>query len=163
MGQGFGESGVSIRRAVEADRFHVIRLLRDSRAGAGFDSEDGPTGFTFPFDPAYAERLFKHHITARDALCLVHVPKGVPQGVLMAQAFEHPFGPVRIAKETLWWIDPRHRGSAAMRMLEAYETWARELGCAFTGMAGMGADPAVAVLYERRGYRAAETHYLKAV
>lgn len=154
---------MTIRRAVESDRFHVIRLLRDSRIGAGFDSEEGPTGFSFPFDPAYAERLFLHHVTAKNALCLVHVPKVHPQGVLMAMAHEHPFGPVWIARETLWWIDPAHRGSAALRMLEAYETWAKENGCAFAGMAGMGADPAVSVLYERRGYRVAETHYLKAV
>lgn len=132
---------MTIRRAVEDDRFHVIRLLRDSRIGAGFDSEDGPTGFVFPFDAAYADRLFRHHITAPNAICLVYVPKGAPQGVLMAQAFEHPFGPVWVAKETLWWIDPVYRGVAAIRMLRAYETWAAEKGCRFVGMAGWALTP----------------------
>ncbi len=149
-----------IRRAVPGDRNRCIELLRDSRVGAGFDQ---PGGFTFPFDAAYAARLFAHHINAADAACFIHDAAGVAQGVLMAVAFDHPFGPVRIAKETLWWIDPAHRGSAAPRMLDAYEAWSHAQGCAFSGMAGMGDDPAVAKLYARRGYRAAEIHYLKPV
>ena len=48
-------------------------------------------------------------------------------------------------------------------MLDAYEAWAGSQGCAFAGMAGMGADPDVAKLYLRRGYRVAETHFLKAL
>lgn len=68
-----------------------------------------------------------------------------------------------LARETVWFIDPEYRGTAAVRMLDAYERWAKSLGCVFTGMAGMGADPKVAKLYLRRGYRVAETHYLKAL
>jgi hypothetical protein len=81
----------------------------------------------------------------------------------MATASEHPFGPVWLARETVWWIDPAHRGSAAVRMLSEYEAWAAEQGCLFVGMAGMGDDPAVGKLYQRRGYRRAETHYLKSL
>ena len=80
----------------------------------------------------------------------------------MATASEHPFGPVWLARETLWWINPAYRGgTAAVRMLDAYEEWAALKGCLFVGMAGMGDDPAVAKLYRRRGYGHAETHYLK--
>lgn len=154
---------MSIRPAVASDQARVVRLLKDSRAGAGFDDARGPTGFSFPFDPAYAARLFMHHLQSPDALCLVHAPGDVAQGILMAVAFEHPFGPVRLAKETVWWIDPSHRGVAAVKMLGAYEAWAKDRGCVYAGMAGMGSDPAVARLYERRGYRHAESHYLKAV
>ena len=141
----------------------VIRLLKDSRIGAEFNRSDGLTGFTFPFDPAYAERLFRHHLIAPNAVCIVYAPANHPQGVLMAAAGEHPFGPVVLARETLWWIDPTYRGMAAVRMLDAYEEWAfQKKGCQFAGMAGMGDDPGVAKLYIRRGYRIAETHYLKA-
>jgi hypothetical protein len=48
-------------------------------------------------------------------------------------------------------------------MLSEYEAWAAEQGCLFVGMAGMGDDPAVGKLYQRRGYRRAETHYLKSL
>ncbi len=152
-----------IRQAVPADKAAVIRLLQHSRAGAGFDHDKGPTGFAFPFDPAYAERLFLLHLDRPQALCLVLDADDAPQGVLMAACGEHPFGPVRLARETVWWIEPAHRGLSAVKMLELYERWAAERGCGFAGMAGMGAEPDVGRLYERRGYRAAEMHYLKAL
>lgn len=149
-----------IRPAISRDKTRVVELLRDSRTGAGFDTPDGITGFTFPFRPEYAERLFLGHLRGR-TLCLVHDVQGRAEGVLMATATEHPFGPVWLARETLWWIDPAHRGSAAPRMLDAYETWAAAQGCQFAGMVGMGDDPIVAKLYQRRGYARAETHFLK--
>lgn len=153
-----------IRPATTKDRLRVVELLHDSRKGAGFDDPAGTTGFTFPFSAPHAERLFLAHLRGR-ALCIVHAAGfDVPQGVLMAVASEHPFGPVWLARETVWWIDPAHRGgTAAPRMLDAYETWAAAQGCRFVGMAGMGDDPAVAKLYQRRGYRVAETHFLKAL
>ena len=151
-----------VRTATAADKTRVIVLLRHSRDAAGFDSEHGPTGFNFAFDPAYAEQLFLSHLS-QSCLCLVLDVADVVQGVLMASSAPHPFGPVVLARETVWWIEPDHRGLAASRMLGAYEAWANERGCAFAGMAGMGADPDVGKLYLRRGYRVAETHYLKAV
>lgn len=151
-----------IRRATAADTGRVVELLKNSREGAGFDSATGVSGFVFPFDAKYAERLFLRHITSRTAIGLVHDVDGVAQGVLLATAFEHPYGPVWVAKESLWWIEPAYRGgTAAVRMLDALETWARGHGCVFAGVAGMGDDPAVAKLYQRRGYRGAEVHFLK--
>lgn len=152
-----------IRPATLADKIRVIELLRDSRVAAGFDRSDGLTGFAFAFDPAYAERLFLAHFKAPRACCLVLEVDGEAQGVLMAFAYEHPFGPAWLAKETVWWIDPTHRGRSAIQMLDAYEAWCKDQDCQFAGMAGMGEDPDVRVLYERRGYRAAETHFLKAL
>lgn len=154
-----------IRPARASDKADVIRLLAESREGAGFDRQDGPTGFVFPFSEAHAERLFVRHLRGPLVFCIVHVTGfDVPQGILMASASEHPFGPVWLARETLWWINPAHRGgTAAVRMLDAYEQWAALKGCAFVGMAGMGNDPAVAKLYQRRGYGGAETHYLKPI
>jgi hypothetical protein len=153
-----------IRQAVIADKDRVVELLRDSRVGAGFDREGGQTGFVFPFDPLYAERLFLRYLRGGiRCLCLVHDVGGTAQGILMAHAFEHDFGPVWMAQERVWWIDPGHRGPAALKMLTAYESWARAGGYRFVGMAGMGSDPAVGTMYERCGYRAAETHYLKGV
>jgi GNAT superfamily N-acetyltransferase len=151
-----------IRPAEIADKVRVITLLRNSRNAAGFDDAGGPTGFTFDFDPAYAERLFLAHLEPH-RLCLVLIEACEPQGVLMAACGEHPFGPVRLARETVWWIEPQYRGLQAMRMLNAYEAWATSEGCQFSGMAGMGDDPDVGKLYLRRGYQVAEQHYLKAL
>ncbi len=153
-----------IRPAVPNDKVQVVELLRASHAGAGFDKADGLTGFSFPFDIDYAERLFASHLLLGRATAIVHDVDGIARGILMASAYEHKFGPVWLANETVWWIDPSHRGgSTAIRMLDAYESWAAKSGCKFAGMVGMGDDPNIAALYQRRGYTRAETHYLKAV
>lgn len=151
-----------IRNGRICDIDRAVALLRDSRAGAGFDNPAGISGFTFPFDPAYAARLFLVHLDAKDRYCGVLDLHGRAEGLLLAVAFEHPFGPVRMAKETVWWIDPAHRGRSAIAMLDHYEAWARGIGCSFVGMAGMGDDPEVGKLYRRRGYSVAETCFLKA-
>jgi hypothetical protein len=148
-----------IRHAEPADKVAVINLLRASHTAAGFDT---PGGFTFAFDPAYAERLFLTHLMPHH-VCLLLDVEGTAGGVLMASYAEHPFGAVRIARETVWFIDRHYRGLGAVRMLDTYELWARANRCAFIGMAGMGDDPEVGRLYLRRGFKAAERHFLKAI
>lgn len=152
-----------IRHAVASDLARVVKLLEHSRGGAGFDQAEALTGFHFPYDPAFAAQLFMTHLLGPSHLCLVLEEDGAAQGVLLAVAYLHPFGPVRMARETVWWIEPEYRGLAAVRMLAAFEDWAREQDCEFGGMVGMGATPDVAKLYLRRGYRQAETHFLMAL
>jgi GNAT superfamily N-acetyltransferase len=147
-----------IRPATRQDTARAVDLLRASHVGAGFD---GGAGFSFPFVATFAERLFVAHVEMMNGCCLALDVAGQAQGLLLAVAYQHPFGPVWLARETVWWIDPDHRGRAAIAMLDAYEAWAKRKGCAFAGMAGMGEDPDVAKLYLRRGYRAAEKHFLK--
>jgi GNAT superfamily N-acetyltransferase len=149
-----------IRPGCQGDTSRVIELLHASHVAAGFDGGDV---FSFPFLADYAQRLFARHLEMMNACCLVLDIGGEAQGLLLAIAYEHRFGPVWLACETVWWIDPAHRGRAAIAMLDAYEAWAKAKGCAFAGMAGMGEDPDVAKLYLRRGYAAAEKHFLKAL
>ena len=140
---------MDVRFAAAEDRDRVVTLLRESHAAAGF---------TFPFQAAYADQLFQQHMSSQKACVLV---AGNPaQGVLMAVAFEHPFGAGRIAKETVWFVSPKARGRGAIKMLEAYETWARSVGCVSVGMASLATND-VSSLYERRGYSAVETHFMK--
>lgn len=138
-----------VRQATPDDRMAVIRLLRDSHAAAGF---------AFPFSAPHADALFCSHMDSGLVLVV-----GTPaKGVLMAQAFEHPFGAGKWAKETVWYIAPEARGRAAISMLRAYEDWAREQGCVSVGMASLATND-VSRLYERMGYAPAETHFVKAL
>ncbi len=140
---------MDVRFADASDRDRVVTLLRESHAAAGF---------TFPFQAAYADRLFQQHLASDHACVLV---AGEPaQGVLMACAYEHPFGAGRIAKETVWYVAPWARGRGSMQMLDAYESWAQSLGCVSAGMASLSTND-VSSLYERRGYSAVETHFMK--
>src|SRR4030095_4475300 len=114
-----------IRLATIEDKAWVITLLDHSRIAAGFAGADGISGFSFAFDPAYAERLFLTHLLRPDMLCLLLEQDGLAQGVLMAVASEHPFGPVRLARETLWWIEPEYRGLSAGQMAGCFGELAR--------------------------------------
>ena len=140
---------MDIRFADATDRDRVVALLRESHAAAEF---------TYPFRAAYADALFQQHLASDKACVLV---SGKPaQGVLMACAFEHPFGAGRIAKETVWYVTHKARGRGAIKMLDAYEGWARSIGCVSVGMASLATND-VSSLYERRGYSAVETHFMK--
>jgi hypothetical protein len=152
---------MTIRPAIASDKMHVIQLLRDFHAAAGYGDPHGPSGFHFPFDPAYADHLFREHLFLPDHVCLVYAPADVARGVLMAKVIT--FGDLKVAKESAWWIDRAQRGRAFAAMLDAYEAWAAAAGARFAGMAGLGDAPRVAALYRRRGYRPAETYYLKAL
>ena len=140
-----------VRGATPADRWRVIRLLEESHAAAGY---------TFPFEAARADKLFRIHLESDAACAIVLDVDGVAQGILLAAAFDHPFGAGLWAKETVWYISPDHRGRAGMRMLDAYEAWAASKGCAVISMAALSTND-VSRIYERRGYRAAETHFVK--
>ena len=152
---------MTIRAANLNDKEQAISLLKQAHAGGGFNDPHGFTGFVFPFDAAYAERLFLFHLVGR-TLCLVHDVDGIAQGVFMATVAEDTFSATTIAKESVWWITPAHRGRAAFEMLDGYETWAREMGCAACIMS-LKSDPRSADLYARRGYRPADVFQLKAL
>lgn len=139
-----------VRRATAADRLVMVRLLRGAHAAA-----DLP----FPFSAPHAAALVDRHIAEPNLLALV---AGAPaEGILLASCQDHPFADVHFATETVWWIAQDARGLFAIDMLAAYEAWARDRGCAFAGMAALATFPRAGTIYRRRGYREAETHFLK--
>lgn len=140
-----------IRRARTDDKARVLMLARSFHIASGLP---------IPFNAPYASLLFDACLSEPDRLCLVLDDDDV-QGVLAAQAGLLPIAPVKAATELIWWIEPAHRGRSALAMLDAYEAWARERGCVFANMVGLGSDPLPARLYERRGYIAAERHFMK--
>ena len=142
-----------IRRAMMADKFRVLLLAKNFH-----EASELPV----PFNAAYASILFDQFLDGPEKLCLVLDRDGV-QGVLAAQTGILPIAPVKAATEVIWWIEPEYRGRDAVHMLVAYEAWAEEQGCSFVNMVGLGADPLTAKFYERRGYIAAERHYMKPI
>lgn len=142
---------MTVRRAEAKDKSRVLILARNFHAASGVP---------FAFNAAYASMLFDACLTDPDRLCLVF-DQGGPQGVLAAQAGTLPIAPVKAASELIWWIEPDHRGKSALRMIAAYEEWARERGCSLVNMVGLGSDPITTRLYERCGYVPAERHFMK--
>lgn len=142
-----------IRHATPADRAAIVRMARDFHAAS-----DSP----LMFDAAYAASVAGAYIADDDKLCLVLDHDG-PAGVLAAHVYQHPLAPVLAAGELMWWIDPKHRGLCAMRMLGAYEEWARAKGCVLIGMATPPGDDKAASIYRRKGYAPAGQHFFKTI
>lgn len=142
-----------IRHAIPADKLRVVRLLKNAHAAAGLP---------FAFSAPHAAALFDAQAAPHRARIILDVD-GIAQGVLMAAATDHPFAPIKVATEVVWWIEPAHRGTAASDMLAEYEAWAITQGCAFCGMAALEAAPRAGVIYRRRGYSPAEHHFIKAL
>jgi GNAT superfamily N-acetyltransferase len=129
----------------------IVRLLRSAHEAAG-------ETFPFPFSAPHAANIAAMHLTDED--CYADLVGDY--GVLLARRLPHPFAPVHFAMETVWWIDPAQRGgSLAVRMLDRYEDWSRARGCLFAQMAALATFPGAARIYERRGYRHTETHFMK--
>lgn len=142
-----------IRHGTIDDRFAVIALLRESHAAAGYQ---------FGFEAARADALFRLHLESPMACALLLERHGAVCGVLLASAFDHPFGAGLMAKETVWFIAPDARGRGGLTMLDAYEQWAASIGCVSIGMAALASND-VSKIYQRRGYAAAETHFIKSI
>ncbi|MDQ0456051.1 GNAT family N-acetyltransferase [Rhizobium paknamense] len=142
---------MEVRSGSFADRFQAVTLLRQAHAAAGS---------TFRFEAARADLVYRQHLDNPQACALVLDDGGTAHGLLLAAAFDHPFGAGLYAKETVWFIAPQARGRGGLKMLDAYEAWARTIGCAAIGMAALSTND-VSRLYQRRGYSAAETHFLK--
>lgn len=142
-----------VRQARPCDKSRVLMMARSFQAASGLP---------IPFNAAYASMLFDTLCTSPTHLCIVLDING-PCGVLAAQSGTLPLAPVKAASELIWWIEPDHRGRSAQAMLDVYEAWAREQGCQFVNMVGLGADPLTTRLYERRGYIAAERHFMKSL
>ncbi len=142
-----------IRFGTAADTRAAVSLLRDFHAASGMP---------FDYTAAWAAGLFQAHCADPSRAAIVLDVDGVARGVLLAAATDSPLGPFKVAQELAWWVDPEHRGASG-GMLDLYEHWATEKRCAFAGVASLAAFPRAALIYERRGYSQAETHFIKAL
>lgn len=139
-----------VRDATQTDRLGVVGLLKARHA-----EEQHP----FPFSAVHIDAAFSRHCQQPFHFCAVLAGERV-DGVLMAYAYEHPRGYGLCAAESDFYIRPAARGRHATKMLDAYEKWARALGCKAVNMASLTSFD-VSPLYRRRGYEPAETHFIK--
>lgn len=86
-------------------------------------------------------------------------------GVLGAVVLPDPNDGVLIGSEFFWWVVPEARGHG-LKLLKEYERWAVEdKGAKRIGMVHLlSLSPeSLGKLYERRGYKAIEVHYIKEI
>jgi GNAT superfamily N-acetyltransferase len=87
-------------------------------------------------------------------------------GMLAGQKTQMIFNHDEVAYELIFWIDPDKRGGRlAFQFMEAFEFWAKKVGCSLVQMALLETDTAdkVSKLYQRKGYMPRERAFLKVI
>lgn len=99
---------------------------------------------------------------AQQIVLISHVDD-VPVGTLVAYAFEPVFSSEKIAVEVLWYLDEEYRkGRRGIEMMEAYEYWAKMVGCSVVQYGWLVSSPVnMPKLYERTGAELSEQVYYK--
>lgn len=98
----------------------------------------------------------------REFILLVSYDEDKLVGVLAAYAFEPLFSKVKIATECLWYLDPKYRGGRrGLDMMDAYEFWAKTVGCKAVQYGEFLQGVKLGSLYKKRGAEPSETVYFK--
>ncbi len=136
---------MAIRAATRKDIPAMLTSLRKHHAAHGFE---------WSFDRVRLSVVCANAITSPDWLALVD-----DSALLLARWFDCEFGSGRHAIERALWSE-RGQGPA---LIAEFEQWARANGCVDAALSSMRRPDAFARLYGRRGYRLAETTFVKAL
>jgi len=90
---------------------------------------------------------------------------GKAVGILAAMMTSVWYSPLtKVAHEMMWWVNEEHRGTiASIKLIKAYEKWAREQGAQIIAMCDLvieGHEP-VGTTLNRLGYEMSERTYIK--
>jgi len=149
-----------IRQATTADSYEIVRMttrfLLSTEYGAMFSADVTPETIG-----NLIATVLKHGTIFLAELW----PEGGGEkqviGMLAIVVIPHPLTGRTFADEIAWWVDPEHRnGLTGPYLLRSAEDWARQNGANMVKMVAP-AGSTVGAFYERRGYRAVETAYLK--
>lgn len=152
---------MTIREATVADVPRLVALTRRFIATSGYAAvlADNPAAVTALVtylieDPAGLVLVADTGSGAEDAVV----------GLLGVALTPSLYSGERVVLETIWWVEPEARGPG-LALLRAAERWAAEQGAVRIEMIAPvdGLGPRVGQLYQRRGYRAVETHYVAPV
>jgi GNAT superfamily N-acetyltransferase len=172
-----------IREAKLEDAFRVremaTRFLLDSQYGALFNNQTTPEAIGSLIENVL--RLGAIFVAEVDSgarvpgVCVSidgeewHAPGGCETcrprivGMLAIVLIPHPLSGQLLAEEIAWWVEPEHRGgSIGPKMLRSAEEWATTNGANMVKMVAP-AGSTVGAFYERIGYQAVETAYVKAL
>jgi hypothetical protein len=132
---------LAVRLAVGADIPRIIQMVEALRAEIG-----GP----LVVDTAWTGGQVARLIGADDGAVWIS-----RSGFLAAEIGPSIISPLPVAHEHGWWADD----GQGLRLLRAYEQWARQKGVALVHLSTGAFGPDLT----RLGYRAAERHWVKAI
>lgn len=114
---------MKIREMSQGDVHKALSLAADMHQESWFRD--------FDFDVAKALSIWDRKVAQPDRWCLfVAEDDNKIIGVFAGAAHEHFFGTDLVSTDLILYVDPAHRGgSAAPRLIKAYEEWATKIGC----------------------------------
>jgi GNAT superfamily N-acetyltransferase len=115
-------------------------------------------------DADYAVKFYTDMMSMGLAVEFVAEENGEIAGALAAIKGRENHSGSWFAVETFWFVNPAVRSKGVgTALLDAFEQWAKEEGCAYTAMIHM-VDSQPEILksfYEKKGYKLTELHYIK--
>ena len=156
-----------LRPATIADRDAVVALALHFHASTPYGSlvTVDPLRIGYLFDLALASGVvFVAESGLPDDPDGEPVPASAVVAFLGLTVLELAVSGDRYAEELAWWVEPAYRsGTLGPRLLRMAEDWAVAQGCAFVKMGAPEGQPAVGRWYQRQGYQAVETAFMKRV
>ena len=143
-----------IRKATHDDIFDLLVLAR------GF-SKEAPA--MHKWDKDKTEAMLKMCIDGTATTILVMETEGEVVGGIVGVIQPLFMSHTIVAAELAWFVAPSRRGKGALKLLRAFEGWAKDNGADYITMADIRGIADLSKLYERQGYELSEAAYSKKV
>ncbi len=116
------------------------------------------------FNPDHCEKMWINLITNNIGVIFLLVEHESITGFLAALKYPDINSGELVATEMAWFVKESQRGRGLL-LLREFEGWAKEEGCKLITMGYLKdlMPDKVERLYERMGYKAIETHYIKEI
>jgi len=148
--------GSKVREATYEDIFELLMLAFEF-------SKEGPDHFK-PFEKEVVEERLTGAIDNEAYLVLVLENNGEIQGGIVGVCMAPWMMSEPFAVELAWFVRKSARdGRGAIKLVKAYETWAKSKGVTKIGMSDLTKIQGLGKLYERLGYSLSETSYIKEI
>ncbi|MFC3693134.1 GNAT family N-acetyltransferase [Chenggangzhangella methanolivorans] len=120
------------------------------------------SGVEWRFETEKTRAFLRQFIASPDTLCLVVERDGVALGMFGASFNDHMFFTGKVAMVWGLWLEPEIRKTSAFReILRAFEAECGRRQVRMAVFAAQVKTPRIGRLFERLGFRPAETHYVR--
>lgn len=145
---------LKIRLATEEDVDTLVQLAEDFY-------HESPYSNYVQFSQRRVKEVIRSCLLSPLGVVIVLESDTRPVGMLVAAASTNIFSEDLLAQEVAWFVDPQYRGRESLHMVEAYEEWARVIGCKLVALAHIPEVTNLDRLYKRLGYNPMEQAYIK--
>jgi len=117
------------------------------------------------FDPLVFTKKMREFMSQGIGTVLCYHENFELRGAIAGVIYENVFDGERCASELFWYVWPGAQKGAGNALLEAFEEWAKDRKCTRVTMAFMlhNMPERLGPYYEKHGYTAFETHYVKLI